>query len=76
MIKPRHAAGTHYTAHILSIKQSYDSSTGGPLPLQLTLEVPGYATGLAITRDLASARLPVTIHITAVQLPIPEPRRT
>jgi len=63
-----------YTARLERCTIATDSKTGAPLPLRLQITIPGYATGLAILRDMTEGRLPITITIEAVQahLPLPE----
>ena len=62
-----------YTARLTSCTQATDPATGAPRPLKITLIIPSYATGLAILRDFAAGRLPITLTIDAVQPPLPEP---
>jgi hypothetical protein len=63
----------HYAAALRIVKITTNPSTGGPRPLQITLVIPSYATGLAILRDIADNRLPITLHIETAQPPLPEP---
>ena len=62
-----------YTARLDRCTIATDSKTGAPLPLRLQITIPGYATGLAILRDMTEGRLPITITIDAVQAHLPEP---
>jgi len=63
----------HYTAQLRTVKHTTDPATGGPKPLQITLAIPSYAAGLAILRDIAAGRIPITLRIENVQPPLPEP---
>ena len=64
-----------YSATLLSVNECHNPATGGPLPLKLVLDIPSYAAGLAIMRDVANARLPITIRIEALQPSLPKSER-
>ncbi len=64
-----------YGVRLLTVTHRIDPKTSGPLPLKLTLEINSYASALAFLRDVADCRIPITIQVTEVQLPMPQPPR-
>lgn len=59
-----------YRAHLKTVKWPTDPKTGGPLPLVLTLLLPGVAECYALLRDLEAGRTP-ELHIVANQATLP-----
>jgi len=59
------------SARLISATYKTDPKTGGPLPLRLVIDIPGYAASAHTVTELSRGHLPVVITIEAIQPPLP-----